>query len=35
MRIRRVKAAGEEVRKIDVSKKELRVKLLETYGTSS
>ena len=26
--------AGEEVRKIDVSKNELRVRLLETYGTS-
>lgn len=27
--------AGEEVRKLDVAKKELRVKLLETYGVSS
>jgi 16S rRNA processing protein RimM len=27
--------AGEEVRKIDVAKKELRVTLLETYGSSS
>jgi len=27
--------AGEEVRKIDLSKNELRVKLLETYGISS
>jgi 16S rRNA processing protein RimM len=27
--------AGEEVRKIDVSKNELRVRLLETYGTAS
>jgi 16S rRNA processing protein RimM len=27
--------AGEEVRKIDVSKNELRVKLLDTYGTAS
>ncbi len=27
--------AGEEVRKIDISKNELRVRLLETYGTSS